>query len=698
MLAEIGIIATSIALLAAIYSIVASLYGEINHSEKFVISGRNAAITTFIMMLIATGALTVALLNEEYQIRYVWSVTSPDMTAFYRVTALWGSQSGSLLFWSFLMSAFSAASIVVNWKSQRRLMPYAIAYMMATTAFFVGLVLFIENPFERYWVVDGEVISAILTPGGAQVPSLDIGYDLAGSAQGLNPLLRHFGMAYHPPTLYIGFVGFVIPFAYAMAALASGDMSTNWIKAARFWSLISWLFLALGLVLGGRWAYDVLGWGGYWFWDPVENAALLPWLVGTALLHSTIIQEKRGMLKVWNMFLVIFTFSAVIFGTFATRSGLVDSVHAFAQSGIGLPMFFFWGGLTMTGVGLILYRLNRGELKDERALTGILSRETLFVINNLVFIGLFIAVFWGSFGAPIISELFMDTDITLGPEYFWRMTSPLFLAAFVLMGIAPLSAWGKTSVVKLGKAVIIPIILTMMFLVVFVLNDMTDLLAIIGYSAAGFAGFVAIYETYRGAAARVKRFDENWLQAVFALSRRNPRRYGGYLVHIGIVILGIGVVGSTLYKTETQQTLAIGESLELEGYEMRYDSITFDQPANDGGYVNGRPSGRIMDIAEVTVLRGGKELITLNPRCDNFYNGRGELTNQMSIPRARSTLRDDFYVLLADCMQPINGQDVLTFKAYVNPLINLVWWGGVVLIFGTLIAVWPARKSSSRQA
>ena len=404
------------------------------------------------------------------------------------------------------------------------------------------------------------------------------------------------------------------------------------------------------------------------------------------------------MLKVWNMFLVIFTFSAVIFGTFATRSGLVDSVHAFAQSGIGLPMFFFWGGLTMTGVGLILYRLNRGELKDERALTGILSRETLFVINNLVFIGLFIAVFWGSFGAPIISELFMDTDITLGPEYFWRMTSPLFLAAFVLMGIAPLSAWGKTSVVKLGKAVIIPIILTMMFLVVFVLNDMTDLLAIIGYSAAGFAGFVAIYETYRGAAARVKRFDENWLQAVFALSRRNPRRYGGYLVHIGIVILGIGVVGSTLYKTETQQTLAIGESLELEGYEMRYDSITFDQPANDGGYVNGRPSGRIMDIAEVTVLRGGKELITLNPRCDNFYNGRGELTNQMSIPRARSTLRDDFYVLLADCMQPINGQDVLTFKAYVNPLINLVWWGGVVLIFGTLIAVWPARKSSSRQA
>ena len=393
-------------------------------------------------------------MTQQYQIAYVWSVSSPDMPTFFRFTALWGSQSGSLLFWSFLMSAFAAAAVVLNWKSQRRLMPYAIVYMMAVVAFFVGagavlresVRALVDHPDQsgrmRRWCKPG------LIPLGAVAPSLS---SLASSAQGLNPLLRHFGMAIHPPMLYLGFVSFVIPFAFAMAALASGDLSTNWIKATRRWALVAWLFLSLGLLLGGRWAYDVLGWGGYWGWDPVENAAFLPWLIGTAFLHSVMIQEKRGMLKVWNMFLVIGTFSAVIFGTFATRSGLVDSVHSFARSQIGYPMFFFWAGVTLISVWLILWRRSRGELRDEQTNTSLFSRESLFVLNNFVFIALFVAIFWGSFGAPIISELVMNTNITLGTDYFMRVTPPLFAALYILMGIAPLSAWGKTSLTRLGQ-------------------------------------------------------------------------------------------------------------------------------------------------------------------------------------------------------------------------------------------------------
>ncbi|MBZ0301980.1 MAG: cytochrome c biogenesis protein CcsA, partial [Anaerolineae bacterium] len=322
MYAEIGLTALFLAFVAAVYALGASIYGGRVHADKWVRSARNAALLTFPLLLLSCGMLVGGLLTGQYQISYVWSVSDPNTPIFYRVTALWGSQAGSILFWSLLMSLFSTGALLLNWNSQRRLMPWVIAYTMATLAFFLSLSLFFENPFERYWIMPGnEVVQTALIPAGAVAPSAS---RLAETANGLNPLLRHFGMIIHPPMLYLGFVSFVIPFAFAMAALASGDLSTNWIKATRRWALVAWLFLSLGLILGGRWAYDVLGWGGYWGWDPVENAAFLPWLIGTAFLHSVMIQEKRGMLKTWNMFLVIGTFSAVIFGTFATRSGLID--------------------------------------------------------------------------------------------------------------------------------------------------------------------------------------------------------------------------------------------------------------------------------------------------------------------------------------------------------------------------------------
>ncbi len=678
MYAEIGFAATLFAFVTAIYAIVVSVYGErFVRRESLVISGRNAVYTTFVFMTVSILALQTALMTEDYTLTYVWSVSSPDMPTFFRATALWGSQAGSLLFWAFLMSMFAAGATFFNWKSQRRLMPYAIAYMMASTAFFVGLSLFIENPFERWWILpNGSVAQATFAPVGASLPALR---DLWESARGLNPLLRHFGMAIHPPMLYLGFVGFLIPFAFAMSALASGDLSTNWIKVSRRWTLVAWMFLSLGLILGGRWAYDVLGWGGYWGWDPVENAAFLPWLIGTAYLHSVMIQEKRGMLKTWNMFLVIGTFSAVVFATFATRSGLVDSVHSFARSGIGFPMFLFWFVLTFISVWLILWRRSRGELKDDHPFGSIFSRESLFVLNNFVFVALFVAVFWGSFGAPIISEIFMNTEITLGADYFLQVTPPLFILLYILMGVAPVSAWGVGSLVRMGTAMLIPLALTVLSLGVFVLQGMTNIGALFGYGIVLLAGWVAIFETYRGMRARMRSHHESPLAALVNLTTRNPRRYGGYFIHVGITIIGIGVIGSTLFQMETQRTLAVGDSLQIGGYEMRYDNLLEGQISEDG---------RVMDIAEVTVLRNGEEIAHLRPRRDFFPQAEG--MQQMTIAGSYSTLENDFYVLLVN-WEAINA-NAATFKVYINPLINLIWWGSIILIVGTMIAGMPRES------
>ncbi len=688
MLAEVGITALLLAFGAALYAIGAALYGGRRHSDNWVHSARNAALLTFPLLLVSAGALVLALITEQYQISYVWSVSNPTTPVFYRITALWGSQAGSLLFWSLLLSLFVVLAVWLNWRSHRRLMPYVIAYTMATLAFFLGLSIFLENPFTRYWITPDLPATAraipayLFIPEGATAPSYS---EMANSARGLNPLLRHFGMIIHPPMLYLGFVGFVIPFAFAMAALASGDLSTNWIKATRRWTLVAWLFLSLGLILGGRWAYDVLGWGGYWGWDPVENAAFLPWLVGTAFLHSVMIQEKRGMLKVWNMFLVIGTFSAVIFGTFATRSGLIESVHSFARSQIGFPMFAFWSLLTLISVGLILWRWNRGELKDEHQFVNLLSRETLFVLNNVIFVALFVVIFWGSFGAPIVSDLFLGTNITLSTDYYMQVTPPLFAALFVLMGIAPLSAWGATSLARLGRALLIPLLLTLALMVLLFVTGTTQPVALLAYGLVSLAGFVALYEIYRGAEARTRSLHERWPQAVLALFGRNRRRYGGYVVHLGVTIIGIGVIGSTLFQQETQQRIALGETLTIGDYQLRYDDF-------EEGYA---ADGRYIQRAYTTVLRNGQPLTQIQPRIDIYLSAEQGGENQtMTIAGAHSTLENDFYVLLVG-WEAVTHQTA-TFRVYINPLVNLVWWGGLVLILGTLIAAWPAEVLPAR--
>ena len=674
MLAEIGLAALALAFLLTIYAALASLAGARIRSARWQDSGRQAALLTFPALLLAAGALVIALMTEQYQLTYVYEVTDPRTPPFYRFTALWGSQRGSLLFWSLLMSAFTFGAISLNWRSERRLMPYAIACMMATLAFFLGMSLILENPFERWWIgADGQVVATALIPAGATAPSES---SLRAGAEGLNPLLRHFGMAIHPPMLYLGFVGFTIPFAFALAALAAGDLSSGWLRVTRRWSLIAWIFLSIGLILGGRWAYDVLGWGGYWGWDPVENAAFLPWLMGTAFIHSAMIQEKRGMLKLWNMVLVIATFSAVMFGTFATRSGVIDSVHSFARSEVGFPMLAFWATMTLIALGALLWRWNRGELRDEQQFASFLSRESMFVLNNVVFVALFIAIFWGSFALPIASELFLGKEVTIGPETFEFYVVPLFIAMYILMGVAPLSAWGRMSAARLGGALKLPLMLTLLSIVVLIVIGTDAAVALLGYGVVLFAGFVALYEIYRGAGARRRSLGESPLRALAALFGRNQRRYGGYVVHLGVTVIGIGVIGSTVFQTEVQHTLARGESVAIGAYALRYDEFTRAQAVD----------GRTMSITDVTVLRHGAEIARIRPRVDEFPQ------MPMTIAGAHSTLENDFYVLLIS-----GGRERATFRIYINPLVNLVWWGGILLIIGTAIAAYPKVLPARRE-
>ena len=679
MLAEIGLAALALAFLLAIYAVVASLAGARVRSEGWLRSGRNAALLTFPALLLASAMLVIALMTEEYQISYVYEVTDPQTPPLYRFTALWGSQRGSLLFWSLLMSLFSFGAVGLSWRSERRLMPYAIAYMMATLAFFLGLSLLLENPFERWWITpDGQVVATTLIPAGAVSPSEA---NLRAGAEGLNPLLRHFGMAIHPPMLYLGFVGLTIPFAFAMSALASGDLSTGWIKATRRWTLIAWIFLSIGLILGGRWAYDVLGWGGYWGWDPVENAAFLPWLMGTAFIHSVMIQEKRGMLKLWNMVLVIATFSAVMFGTFATRSGVIESVHSFARSEVGFPMLAFWAVMTLIALGTLLWRWGRAELRDEHQFANILSRESMFVLNNVVFVALFAAIFWGSFGLPITSELFLGKEVTIGADTFEFYVAPLFIAMYILMGVAPLSAWGTMSAARLGGALKLPLVLTLLSVIALIVSGTGASVAVPGYGVVLFAGYVALYEIYCGAQARRRNLGESPLRALAALFGRNQRRYGGYIVHLGVTVIGIGVIGSTVFQTEVQHTLARGETVSVGDYALRYDDYVRAQAVD----------GRMMSITDVTVLRDGGEIAQIRPRIDDYPQ------MPMTIAGAHSTLENDFYVLL------IRGdQERATFRIYINPLVNLVWWGGILLIIGTAVAAYPkvlpARREGKREA
>jgi cytochrome c-type biogenesis protein CcmF len=672
MVANIGYFSLLLAFIVALYGAGAAVYGALRRKPALVESARHALLLTWPLVTVAALAIITLLLRGEYEVAYVASVTSNSMPNYLRVTALWGGQAGSLVFWSWLMAAFASAVGLRKWDRDRDLLPWVILTTMVTLAFFLSLVVFFENPFARLWLSpQGEQLTALFQPAGASriVPS---------DGQGLNPLLRHFGMVIHPPMLYLGFVSFVIPYAFAIAALVTGRSDDRWIRITRRWTLVAWLFLSLGLILGMRWAYDVLGWGGYWGWDPVEVAALLPWLVGTPFLHSVIIQEKRGFLKQWNMALIILTYASVILATFLTRSGVFSSVHAFAQSAIG-PMFFAFIGVTFAAsVGLLIWRWDR--LAGENRLESMFSREALFLLQNILFLAIYVICLWGVL-FPLISELFTGEKKTVGPAYYEMATGPVWAGLLLLMGVAPLSAYGARSARSLGRSLWKVAAASLLVPAFLAARGVTGPIPLLGFWLLGFVALVTLFEFARGALARRRSQGESLPLALWRLMGRNRRRYGGYVIHLGVVLMGLGIIGIELFQTQTQGTLSQGEQLTLGRYVMTYDRL-LQWDADDG---------RNITWAEVSVYRDGQRVGELHPRRDYYYASQ----QQMTIPGVRSTIEDDFYVLLVG-WEPIAAEGA-TFRVYRNPLVNFVWLGGLVFILGTLVAAWPDREPAGER-
>jgi cytochrome c-type biogenesis protein CcmF len=669
MIPEFGYGVLVISFAVALYGIGAAIFGMLKNQPKWVESARTAMLLTWPLITLAVLSLIYLLVSNHFEVAYVYNVTSTSMPVYLKITALWGGQAGSLLFWSWLMAAFAAAVTLRKWERDREFLPWVIVVTLVTTAFFLGLSVFIENPFTRYWLTaDGQTATALLQPAGAT--SLQ---GMITEGVGLNPLLRHPGMIFHPPMLYLGFVGFVIPFAFAIAALVTGRTDDRWIRLTRRWTLVAWLCLSLGLILGSWWAHDVLGWGGYWGWDPVEISAFLPWLTGTAFLHSVMTQEKRGMFKQWNMVLIIITYSLVIYGTFLTRSGVLSSVHAFAQSAIG-PAFFAFIGITfVVSLGLLLQRWN--VLKSEGEVTSLLSRESLFLVNNFLFVVIAVICFLGV-NYPIVSELFTGQKTTVGAVWYKQTTGPLFAALLLLMGIAPLSAWRISTWKTIGKSIWKPLLVSLLVMVLVFASGVRLWPALLGFWLVAFSACTTLYEYGRSAWTRAKNTGEMLLQSLWRLASRNRRRYGGYIIHMGVVLMALGIIGVEFFQTETQGTIQQGETLSLSGYTMTFKSLAeFDTH-----------DGRNVARAVVTISKDGRVIGDLHPHRDYYY----EAQQNNTIGDMITTPAEELKVILVD-WQPISSSQA-TFKIYHTPLIAWLWIGGFVFILGTLLAAWPGRE------
>ncbi len=667
MIADFGFGVLLITFFVALYSVFAAIYGERKQIPALVESARRAMLLTWPLLTLASAVIIYLLVNNHYEVQFVYEVTSRSMPMYLKITAWWGGQAGSLLFWSWLMAAFTSLVTLRKWDRDREFLPWVIVVTGITMAFFIGMNAFFENPFAKlYQTFDGVQAYTFQPADGVLFTPAD--------GRGLNPLLRHPGMIIHPPMLYLGFVSFVIPYAFAIAALITGRTDDRWIRLTRRWTLWAWLFLSFGLVLGGRWAYDVLGWGGYWGWDPVEIAAFMPWLTGTAFLHSVMIQEKRGMLKHWNMLLIILTYDLVIFGTFLTRSGVLSSVHSFAQSAIG-PLFFAFIGFTLiSSVALLIWRWS--SLRSETQMTSVLSREALFLFNNLLFMSILVVCFWGVI-FPLISELFTGQKVTVGPPFYERATAPLFGSLMLLMGIAPLSAWGHSTVKTLGRAMWKPIVGALLITAVLFVTYTQKMGALIGFFLVALVILVTIYEYWRGAYARQRSQGENVFTAFWNLTGRNRRRYGGYIIHISMMLMAIGILGIEIFQMETQGTLQQGQTMSLGKYELTYREIA---------QWDDLPSGVNYRRAVLDVYEDGEYLGQLAPRIDYYYDSE----QNMTIPGQRSTLRDDLYILLVD-WEPV-GASGATFKVFVNPLVNWLWLGSFLFLAGVVIAAWPEKE------
>jgi len=645
--ADLGYGMTLVALGLALYGGIAAGVGARSGRTALIESAQHAAIGVFVLVTACFALLTYAFLTFDFSVRYVATNTNLGTPFYYRITAVWGALEGSIILWAWMLTLYTIILIVRHRVGARELYPWALATMLGILAFFLLVMTVAAPPFQR------------------QMP-------VPADGRGLNPLLEDTGMITHPVALYLGFTGFSVPFAFAMAALITGRIGDTWLVLTRRWTIVAWYFLSLGLLIGGWWSYHVLGWGGYWAWGPVENAAFMPWLTGTAFLHSVMIQERRRMLRLWNISLVILTFGLTLFGTFLTRSGVIASVHAFTQGSIGILFLSFLALVLLTALGLVAWRWE--ALRSEGELDSIVSRESAFLLNNVFLVAAAFTVFFGTV-FPLLSEAVRGVKVSVGAPFFNQVNLPLFLSLIFLMGVGPLIAWRRASLESLKRNFLWPVALGIVAAAAAFALGVRSLLAALTFATTVFVAATIAVDFTRATRARL-RVGESLLPAMGGLLLRHNRRYGGFVVHLGILIIALGVMGSHAWSVQTETTLHRGESAELAGYRFRFDGLTAVEESNH------------FKVIGAFTVSNGRVLGVLRP-AKKFYP-------QEQAPIAyvdyRLGLREDVYLVLGDFAR--DGSQA-TIKLQVNRLVSWIWIGGLVLTLGALLAILPERHRTA---
>jgi cytochrome c-type biogenesis protein CcmF len=651
LLADIGYGALLLTLAAALWAAVASMLGGRQRRPELVASARNALLATTVLSTLAAVLLLVLLFSHEFEVRYVYEHVSTYLKPAYVLAAFWAGLEGSQLLWLWLLALFTGILVLRRPTWDRELRPYAMAVLAGTQAFFAFLLVQMTNPFALLPSVPTEGVS-------------------------LNPLLQNFWMVIHPPIIFAAYALWTIPFAYAFAALVTGQLDASWLWGSRRWMLLAWSSLGIGILVGAWWAYLELGWGGYWGWDPVENSSLIPWLVGTALIHSAIIQQRRDMFRAWNVALAALTFVLTVFATFVTRSGLIQSVHAFAQSPIGYYYLGYMLLVLAATAGLALAR--RKELEGTGELGDLLSREFVFLVTNLLLLGSAAAVLLGTLW-PTFTEAVRGVASTLGPENYNRFMGPLGLLLVLLIGICPLLDWRKISAERLLHSMWVQAVVAVLTAFLLVLSGVREMWAVIAFAVTAFVATTIALQLALGIVARMRSGGENLLLATVRAVSNNRRRYGGQIIHFAILLIVIGITGSQAYQSEVQVAVAKGETVDLGSYSLTYQDYTFQQLAEQGN--------KVVYEAVLDVYRGERKVATIRPQRNLHSNVQGAVTEVA----LRQTLKEDLYVVLAS----LEPDGLAAFQVLINPMVMWLWIGGGVLILGTLIAAWPVKSSPS---